>query len=98
MFKVVWKLCKLQKMHICGELSAGALVLKLLTAPLLVVTSVIGRFLECCFNHGWVFSGTACMNFDFLQVSGPTDRRFLAQNLGDSEPPALSASVVLLLL
>lgn len=57
---------------------------------------VIGRFLEFCLNHRWVFSGTACMNFDFLQVAGPTDRGLLAQNLEDWEPPALSASVILL--
>lgn len=57
-------------------------MLKLLTALVLVVTSVIG-----CISRAvsvmvaYVFSGAACLNFDFLQKAGPTDGRFLAQNL-----------------
>lgn len=57
-------------------------VLKLLTALVLVVTSVIG-----CISRAvsvmvaYVFSGAACLIFDFLQKAGPMDGRFLAQNL-----------------
>lgn len=57
-------------------------VLKLLSALVLVVTSAIGRTTRAVLIMvAYVFSGAACLRFDFLQNAGPMDGRFLAQNL-----------------
>lgn len=77
-------LLEVAEVHICRELSVSALVLKLLTALVVLVTSVIGCITRAVpVMVGCVFSGAACLNVDFLHKAGPTDGRFLTQILAD---------------